>query len=155
MKVITAPTPYNNDTKPKLFLGGTIDDGESEDWQSEFIDKISDLDIDVLNPRRVNWDKNISEHELREQIYWELNGLQESNFIVINLLSGSLSPISLLELGLFGTLDNHMYVICDENYWRYVNVSVVCERYSIPHYKNIDEAILYLRQDIENYKFNS
>lgn len=145
----------------KIFLAGTIDNGESEDWQSKLIWKLAlytcsndneiDLgsgydfslgaednnDIIVFNPRRDNWNKSFTEKQLEEQIKWEQDHLDEADLIIMYLADNSKSPISLLELGLYGP-DGKMIVFCTENFYRATNVKLTCWKYLIPLIQSTD-----------------
>lgn len=48
------------------------------------------------------------------------------------------SPISLLELGLYAT-SNKLHVICPDGFYRKGNIEIVCDKYNIPIYENIEE----------------
>ena len=74
------------------------------------------------------------------QVNWELSHLEESDFIIMNILGTSKSPISLLELGLFAH-SKKISVVCDSTFYRYDNVSITCKRYGIPLYKTLDELL--------------
>jgi hypothetical protein len=121
---------------PCLFLGGTIDNGNSRDWQSEVIEYFRDSDIVIFNPRRENWDSSANSDALEKQIDWELQALEIADAIFINLERDSQSPISLLEFGLYAGRAssgkaNKLIVACPEEFWRYTNVLVTAERYKV------------------------
>lgn len=126
-----------------VFLAGTIEQGNSEDWQSRvgqhIIDNYSSW---VLNPRRDGWDptweQTIDNPQFKQQVVWELDGLDRANIIIVNLLADSKSPISLMELGLHAPRRILMFVACEPGFWRRGNVQVLCERYHIPLYDNVD-----------------
>jgi hypothetical protein len=48
------------------------------------------------------------------------------------------SPISLLELSLFAT-SGKLHIIYEYPFWRKGNVDIVCNKYNIPMYKDLDE----------------
>ena len=127
----------------RLFFGGTIDNGSSEDWQNELTKKLdiinSSRDVYIYNPRREDWPSSDEKKEISRQINWELFHLEKSDLIVMNLLENSKSPISLMEIGLFASRGKLM-VFCPKGFYRYDNVRIVCERYDIPLYatNNID-----------------
>jgi hypothetical protein len=58
-----------------LFLGGTIDNGNSENWQQQLIDELDLCDtvhpIMIYNPRREEWNPNEGEEGLENQIKWD------------------------------------------------------------------------------------
>ena len=113
----------------KVFLAGTIEMGKSVDWQTLLTNKIIDAsylramkDVTILNPRRV---LAPGSDEISEQIQWELNNIQAADVIFIHFAADSISPISLLELGLIlGRSTNYQLIIvcCNREYTRYDNV---------------------------------
>lgn len=128
-----------------LFLGGTIDNGESEDWQQQLIDELNSSDtihpIMIYNPRRKEWNANEGDEGLEKQIRWELHHLERANLIIMNILPNSKSPISLMEIGLFAR-KNKLVVFCQQDYYRYKNVEVVCQQYNIPLLNTNDVSII-------------
>jgi hypothetical protein len=123
-----------------VFLAGTIDDGQSANWQRELINKTySELpdNMIVFNPRRDNWNKNADVYTLREQINWEQEHLLNSSIIVMVLLDDSKSPVSLMELGEFCD-SQKIVVFCTENFYRFENVKDLCERFEIPLFETND-----------------
>ncbi len=57
------------------------------------------------------------------QVEWELCALEHCDLIVMLLCHGTLSPISLLELGLFAA-SRRLVVCCEDGFWRKGNVEV-------------------------------
>ena len=131
MQVFTAPENY---VKPlKVFLGGTIDGGDSPDWQQEVIDilnKASKTPAIVFNPRRKEFDKNAPSELVQEQIDWEQRHLDEADIIIMNILPDSKSPISLLELGLYAQTGK-LKVFCSPDFYRYENIKMTCNKYKV------------------------
>lgn len=128
-----------------IFLAGTIDQGNSEDWQKKVQELLKEKDqIVFLNPRRDDWDNSwdtqIENSQFYQQVNWELNGLDRSDFIIMNLLPDSKSPISLLELGLYAR-SKKIIVICPDNFYRSGNVQIVCDRFNIPLVKTVEDAV--------------
>lgn len=148
---IQAPNPINNN-KISLFISGTIDNGASENWQAKFINELSSYDINIFNPRRDDWDsswKNEIENEkFYEQVNWELDALSAADLIVVYFAPNSKSPITLLELGLHAEQDN-IIVCCPQGFWRRGNVEIVCERFLIPFYDNLDDLIADVKENLE------
>ena len=137
--------------KFKVFLAGTIDNGESDDWQSNLIWQMktkhhgpnSDIDesigdIVVFNPRRSNWGSNASIADVEEQIKWEQQHLDEADLIIMNFVDGSKSPITLLELGLYGP-EGKTIVFCTDKFYRFTDVKLTCDKYMIPLIKSTKE----------------
>jgi hypothetical protein len=146
--VFTAPEPIfdRNYDVPSVFLAGTIDMGSSYDWQMEAAYKLSEQFV-VFNPRRKNWDssweQSINNRNFTEQVEWELDALDQSDYIIMNFLKESKSPISFLELGIHID-DGKLHVICPEGFYRKGNVDIVCRRYGVPQYNTLDECIEWL-----------
>ena len=128
--------------KPTVFLAGSIEMGKAEDWQSEMSEFFYKLDYIVFNPRRTDWDstwkQDYENPQFFQQVTWELNALEKSEMILMYLLPGTQSPISLLELGLFAQTHN-IHVVCPQGFWRRGNVEIVCDRYGIPFYENLED----------------
>ena len=111
----------------RLFLAGTIEMGKSIDWQTDVTNTLiansaTLKDITVLNPRRM---LAPGSDEIGAQIQWELNNIQAADVIFIHFAANSISPISLLELGLIlGRSTSYQLIIvsCDKEYTRYDNV---------------------------------
>lgn len=148
MKIFKPPQKVYFENQKSVFLAGTIDNGQSVDWQTEVAQKLEDLDIVILNPRRDEWDaswkQSIENPQFREQVEWEMDGLELSDFILIHFASGSKSPISLLELGLHAK-SGKMIVSCAADFWRRGNIEVVCFRHGIPLFSELKDAIAMLR----------
>ena len=119
----------------KLFLAGTVDNGDSDNWQDDLIKTISNVElmrpVNIYNPRREQWPSSNDHNEIDKQIEWELYHLEKADLIVMNILANSKSPISLMELGLFAK-EGRLVVFCPKTFYRYDNVRVVCKRYGIP-----------------------
>ena len=140
-----------------FFLAGTIDNGSSVDWQSE-LEKYSDeIGVSVFNPRRKKWNASVDSKEIEAQIDWELDHLEMADYIIMNILGDSKSPISLMEIGLFAR-SGKLIVFCPKTFYRYDNVRVVCEKYgvrlySVEDYKNnIDEIKLLMLEKKNAHK---
>ena len=139
-----------------IFLAGTIDNGESYDWQNDIIktfeklDKELPVELIIYNPRRSEWDKNASKKMLEEQIRWEQNHLDKADWIIMVLSDNSKSPISLLELGLYASSEK-LIVFCTDKFYRYDNVRLTCEQYLIPliNSTNISDIIEEIKNIIK------
>jgi len=121
----------------KIFLAGTIDNGDSNNWQHEMIEYINYSfdanNIIVFNPRCNYWPDN--ENDIVHQIEWEQKKLDEADYIFMNFEPNSKSPISLLELGLYAQ-SKKLYVFCDRRFYRFANVRLTCDKYDIPLFTN-------------------
>lgn len=146
--IIKAPTRGTRKNARSVFLAGTIEMGKAEDWQKQIEIVLSDMDIDIFNPRRDDWDasweQSINNPQFLEQVTWELDHLDESTVIFLYFVPGMMSPISLLEFGLHSQ-SRKLIVVCPDGFWRQGNVEIVCARYNIPFFKNIGDGIIKLR----------
>jgi hypothetical protein len=118
--------------------------GAAPDWQAEMERNLAGLDIDIYNPRRDDWDstwvQSADNHPFREQVEWELDGLALANLIVLYLAPGTMSPISLLELGIYAVNGSKKLIVCcPEGFHRKGNVDIVCERYGVKQVASLDE----------------
>ena len=123
----------NKPNSKSVFLAGTIDNGDSLNWQNKTIIELMNLginDIEIYNPRREHWNPNPSKEEMECQIKWEQEYLDKADFIAMVLLDDSKSPISLLELGLYAK-SNKLMVFCTPDFYRWDNVRLTCEKYNI------------------------
>jgi len=147
MKIIYAPQNVENFDNT-LFLAGSIDMNFAVNWQQEIAEKLADTDYVLLNPRRLDWDgsweNTINEAAFVQQVTWELDCLEKAKQIVMYFAPTSLSPISLLELGLFAD-SKKIWVCCPEGFWRKGNVDIVCQRHQIRQFVGLDELIEALK----------
>ena len=152
MKAIVLTPPSSNFDVPKgykkIFLAGSIEMGKAEDWQQKVITAVSDFEKVIYNPRRENWDstwaQTIDNPKFKEQVRWELESLENSDLIVMNFTPDTMSPISLMEFGLYAR-SGKMVVYCPEGFWRKGNVDVVCEMYNIPQEEKFEELITLIK----------
>lgn len=132
--------------KITIFLAGTIDDGHSSDWQAEIIKACSDIEeVEFYNPRRYDFPEHPKKEDVVNQIRWEQEYLDKADYIIMNILPGSKSPISLLELGLYAE-SGKIIVHCPESFYRYTNVEETCCKYAI--YLNNDTSIQALKESV-------
>ena len=128
--------------KKSIFLAGSIEMGKAEDWQKELGNWLMERNYNIFNPRRDDWDSSWSQTyedpQFSQQVKWELNALDKSDWIIMYLDPLTKSPISLLELGLFAN-SKKLIVVCPDGFWRNGNVEVVCSLYDIPLLNSIDE----------------
>ena len=147
MRVLYPPEKIDIAPNEKaIFLAGSIENGAAIDWQSIFIEKLGDTNWVVLNPRRREWDasweQSLQNPQFVEQVNWELEGLENATLIVLNLIPSTLSPISLLEFGLYAR-SGKLVVCCPQGFWRKGNIDVVCQRYGIKQVESLEELIDY------------
>jgi len=73
-------------------------------------------------------------------VSWELNALEKADSIIMYFAANTMSPISLLEFGLYAQ-SKKMKVIVEEGFWRKGNIDIVCERYAVEQFKTLEELI--------------
>jgi len=103
MKEIKAPNPIGN-PKYSIFLGGTIDMGNSHDWQQDFKAYLTKnnlilADWVIFNPRRDDWDSSWVQHkdnpQFRQQVEWELLAMELADLRIFVFLPDSKSPVTM------------------------------------------------------------
>lgn len=149
-KVVSFDAPNVDDTTSndiiRVFLGGTIDNGNSEDWQHEVIKRLKEsedmlgCEVHVYNPRREDWKED--QGWMEGQVTWELSNQEKADIIIMNILGDSKSPISLLEIGL-NAKDDKMTVFCTDKFYRFNNVAITCKRYNVPLIKSNELGSIY------------
>ncbi len=136
-----------------MFLAGSIEMGSAPDWQADLERSLADHDIDIYNPRRDDWDptwqQRANNHKFREQVEWELDGIEKADLVVMYLAPSTIAPISLLELGFLSGLGfyalTNTVVCCPEGFHRKGNVDIVCDRYGIPQVSSLEGLELAIR----------
>lgn len=125
----------------RIFLAGTIDMGNSVDWQAQLKEYFSGKEgrYILYNPRRGSWNGG-ADGEMEYQVNWELEHLEKADIIIMNILGSSKSPITLLEMGLHAR-SGKLYVACEPSFYRYDNVRITCGYYGIPLYGSLDELL--------------
>jgi hypothetical protein len=130
--------------------------GKAKDWQQYVQDEVARLtskEVIFLNPRRDNWDptweQSKNNPQFRQQVTWELDNIRTANLAFFYFQGGTLSPISLLELGLCLEGEVELIVCCEDEFWRKGNVDITSELYRVEVYSDLDVAIKLLVQNIE------
>lgn len=146
-----APLPLDRQTS-SVFLAGSINMGSAEDWQASFEHSLADLDVLILNPRRNEWDasweQSINNPPFREQVEWELAGLEQADVVAMYFAPSTQAPVTLLELGLC-VRGARLVVCCPTGYWRQGNVEVVCQRYGVPLQGNLSDLVAEVRRRLK------
>jgi hypothetical protein len=149
-RVLKPPAAIDDDgATPSVFLAGSIEMGQAEDWQSQMENALRDVDVLVLNPRRDAWDASwvqaIENPQFREQVEWELSGLERATVVATYFAPSTRAPVTLLEMGLCAR-SGRLVVCCPEGYWRRGNVEVVCRRYGVPLVATLAELAAEVRR---------
>lgn len=132
-----------------VFLAGSIEMGSAVNWQESVEQALLDMNIVILNPRRDAWDaswvQSIDNPSFREQVEWELAGLERADVVAMYFAPATQAPITLLELGLVARARKAI-VCCPDGFWRKGNVQVVCRRYGIPLVESMIEFTTSIRR---------
>lgn len=154
MNIIYAPNEIPRSKQVfKVFLGGSIEMGKAVDWQAEVANKLESYDVTLLNPRRKDWDSSWKQDPdflpFREQVEWEQKAIESSNLVIINFCAGTMSPISLLELGIMlGYRAKDVLVCCPKDFYRYGNVKITCDYFGADVYDTMDELLETLKWEL-------
>ena len=136
MRVIKPPAPIDaRADECVLFEAGSIEMGKATDWQASLAEALAAREGVILNPRREQWDsswrQSIEDERFREQVTWELDGLERANVVAVWFAPDTKSPVTLLELGLH-VRSGRLVVGCPDGFWRKGNIEVVCKRFDTP-----------------------
>ena len=131
---------FRDRNKKSIFLAGSIEMGNAENWQEPLSNRLIDSGWVILNPRRDDWDNSLTQEfetpQFYQQVTWELNALEQADLIIMYFDPNTKSPISLLELGLYAR-SGKLIVVCPDGFWRKGNVDIVCNYYNVPQYQSI------------------
>lgn len=151
MIVVKAPEKVEG-PKPWVFLAGSIEMGKAVDWQAATEKKLEPYIGTILNPRRADWDSSweqtVKNAQFKKQVNWELDGLENADYILMHFDPNTQAPIS------FGEFSAHyqsgkIFVSCPKGWWRRGNVEVMCDRAGIHLYESLEEATNALIKTIE------
>jgi hypothetical protein len=138
--------------KPSVILYGSIEQNVAVDWQTSLASSLSDLPVTILNPRRDDWDstwvEDISFPKFKEQVEWEMDYAKVADVIVFYFAPGTLTPVTLLELGMYAGTGKAV-VCCPPGFYKRGNVQIVCLRNSIPLLEGLEELKGAVRERLE------
>jgi hypothetical protein len=149
-RIFKPPTPIELAAGEfSVFLAGSIEMGRAEAWQAGVEAALADLPIAVLNPRRDEWDasweQTIANPMFREQVEWELLGIERASMVAMYFAPATQAPVTLLELGL-AARSGKLVVCCPAGYWRRGNVEVVCARYGVMLVADLETMVAEIRR---------
>ncbi len=152
---IKAPNDYSAhiEGRKSIFLAGSIEMGKADRWQDKIADELANEDILILNPRRDNWNSNweqsIDNPKFKEQVEWELQALEDVDIIFMYLQAGTMSPISLLEFGIFvKAAPKKLIVCCPDGFWRKGNIDITAAKYAVQVFDEFQTALSKLKEQI-------
>ena len=145
--------------RSSVFIAGSIEQDRAENWQLRVIDLMSShpdsARFVAFNPRRANWDsameQSIDNPVFTAQVNWELDQLGISDIVFFYFQPGTLSPISLMELGFVcGEKFDHIIVVCPPGFWRRANVQIMCKRIGVSCHDSLDDGLLELHMTLSS-----
>jgi len=146
MPIVKPPTALDSLdwSVTSVFLAGSIEMGKALDWQAGVAERLDPENRLILNPRRDEWnpywEQSYSNPVFREQVQWELSALDRVDWIFVYLQHDTLSPITLMEIGLYAR-SGKMFISCPPGFWRRGNVQAVSVKYKVPLFDDLDTAI--------------
>lgn len=127
-------------SKFTIFLAGNL----QSKWREEVIDLLSeqDLDIVVLDPQVDDWDDRIGNEEADNPAFvaqtdWEHMGLIMADVEVFFFDEKSVSPITLVEFGLYKTKESIIHLT--EGYEKAGYLRYVSRRFGLPVVSSVKE----------------
>ncbi|WP_269789534.1 nucleoside 2-deoxyribosyltransferase domain-containing protein [Stenotrophomonas sp. Iso1] len=151
-QTVTSPDAVPaHDTRPKVFLAGSIEMGKAGDWQQQVQQALADEGVLMLNPRRADWNPawraEADEPEFRRQVEWELAALEQADIVLMYFTPGTQSPITLLEFGLYAR-SGKLLVAAPAGFWRKGNLDITGDRYGVPRYDDLQALIAAVKQRV-------
>ncbi|MFC4633422.1 nucleoside 2-deoxyribosyltransferase domain-containing protein [Dokdonia ponticola] len=120
------------------FLAGSMDDKLTTPWREEVMHILA-KDTHFFDPTNKKHN-SLSKKEMKRHVEWELDALSISDKILLNFLPDALSPISLVELGLY-VASGKLIVICPKGFYKSGYVYTLCEKYKTPIFENLTQAL--------------
>lgn len=153
--VVTVPSLFLPTEGVKIFLAGSIDCDNDEHWREEIIEYIrtdwfeekdNTESITIYSPRREEeWSFDME----NEQAAWDISMMDAADYIILHLTGESVSPVSLLELGVFINSPKLFFSINDD----YVRKNIALLYFSCYGYNRISkspqESVVHIKN---NYK---
>lgn len=127
-----------------IFLGGTIDNGKAPNWQKKFVDECPDLNfLTIFNPRITEWNTSIKEtiNDTRffKHVAWEQEGLKYASLIFMYFIGGSVSIISMSELGQYAN-SGKLIVVAEKDYHKRGNIEFLSVQEGFPLFETFEQG---------------
>lgn len=152
----------------KIFLAGSIEMGTAEDWQYQVVESLKhrlkllpiDFEVYIFNPRRNDWDSTWKQEAINpqfaQQVEWEIEHIEKSDIVAFHFQPGTLSPISLYELGLVSResfrIEKRVIVHCPEGYFRKGNVDIYTQYYDMVECTSFEHFVDQIEQAIYDHQ---
>lgn len=124
--------------KECIFLAGSMAKEPEVNWRQTVIDNLEE-NYHFLDPTNSNHN-SLSDAEMHEHVMWEFEGMRIADYILINFISDSLSPISLVELGLHTATDK-LIVVCPKEFYKWSYIETLCKEHNTPIFNRLEEVI--------------
>lgn len=105
-------------------------------WRQTVADNFQEK-YHLLDPTNHN---RLEDLEIREHIKWELKGMEKSDYIIMNFLPNSLSPISMVELGMY-IATNKLIVVCPKEFYKWRYIDTLCKEHNTPIFNELEELL--------------
>ncbi len=135
--------PPQANSKKLVFLAGSMCIDKEDNWRKNVIKNYAN-DFDFIDPTNENHNL-LNDSLMKKHINWELEGLELSDIIFMNLLPESKSPISMVELGLYAR-SNKLIICCPENFYQYRYINALAKKYNVTLFSELDKGIQYLKK---------
>ena len=136
--IVTSKEKLPNKERAYLFLAGSMNNNSTNNWRNKII-KILGNSFNYLDPTNSNHDK-LDKQQMKTHVEWELNAMEMADIILLNFLPKALSPISLVELGMY-VASKKLIVVCPKEFYKSSYVNTLCEKYNTPIFLKMDDAI--------------
>lgn len=157
--IIKAPLPLPSPLEPpSIFLSGFISPAD-DCWRDKLSAVLSHLPVTIINPLRRDWDHtwkaSLGDSKFVNQVTWELNALEQTDIVVVNLGTKTEASISLMELGFVAGLQKRIVVCCADEYKNSGNVQVFCRKLGITVAKTLEELISSTERALADFVITS
>ena len=134
--------PVAKNGKQSIFLAGSMDFNSESNWRKRVINEFN-KDYNFFDPTITNHD-TLTNSQMEKHIQWELAALELSDKVLLNFLSVSESPISLIELGMY-VKTTKLIVVCPDKFYKSRYIKTLCATYATPFFTDVECALEYLK----------
>jgi hypothetical protein len=130
--------PIKESDQRYIFLAGSMAHKQSANWRNQVVNSLPNS-YHFLDPTNDHHD-TLNALQMKKHVEWELDAMAMADIVLLHFLPNAISPISLVELGLYVNT-NKLYVVCPKAFYKSSYVVTLCERYHTPTFKTLQEAI--------------
>ncbi|SEC82566.1 Nucleoside 2-deoxyribosyltransferase like [Tenacibaculum sp. MAR_2009_124] len=136
--------PQKSNSKKLVFLAGSLSIDKIDNWRNTLVNSYS-TNFDFIDPTNDNY-VLLNTSQMEKHINWELEGLELSDIIFMNLLPESKSPISMVELGLYAK-SNKLIICCPEIFYQYRYIKTIAKKYNAALFTELEKGIQHLKKE--------